>query len=234
MACEGSPHVFHYSAVEDQYWYRDDQQWYICESQPCPHRHLSFDWTQEEWAGFPAYRKTHPNQSQLIEARLNQPPPAPVARPPRPAVVASRSLPGTQPPSRIPSRVPSRNVTPSESPKLGPSGLPPGLELVRQRLASSPARSPIASTSKLPEAEVKPDVTVFRATFGATSACHYWSSNPSTGLFHFGLSSYLDRLSYLLSYLISFPSGFGRSLTCKQILISKACPEVEGLCTVAM
>ena len=77
-------------------------------------------------------------------------------------------------------------------------------------------------------------VTVFRATFGATSACHYWSSNPSTGLFHFGLSSYLDRLSYLLSYLISFPSGFGRSLTCKQILISKACPEVEGLCTVAM
>ena len=120
------------SAVEDQYWYRDDQQWYICESQPCPHRHLSFDWTQEEWAGFPAYRKTHPNQSQLIEARLNQPPPAPVARPPRPAVVASRSLPGTQPPSRIPSRVPSRNVTPSESPKLGPSGLPPGLELVRQ------------------------------------------------------------------------------------------------------
>ena len=92
MACEGSPHVFHYSAVEDQYWYRDDQQWYICESQPCPHRHLSFDWTQEEWAGFPAYRKTHPNQSQLIEARLNQPPPTPVARPPRPAVVASRSL----------------------------------------------------------------------------------------------------------------------------------------------
>ena len=158
MACEGSPHVFHYSAVEDQYWYRDDQQWYICESQPCPHRHLSFNWTQEEWAGFPAYRKTHPNQSQLIEARLNQPPPAPVARPPRPAVVASRSLPGTQPPSRIPSRVPSRNVTPSESPKLGPSGLPPGLELVRQRLASSPARSPIASTSKLPEAEVKPEV----------------------------------------------------------------------------
>ena len=60
--------------VEDQYWYRDDQQWYICESQPCPHHHLSFDWTQEEWAGFPAYRKTHPNQSQLIEARLNQPP----------------------------------------------------------------------------------------------------------------------------------------------------------------
>ena len=67
MACQAWGHIFHPTAVQDEYWDEDKQAWYYCEEQPCPHRSHTFNDTLETREGIAPRLLTTKEQEVLKE-----------------------------------------------------------------------------------------------------------------------------------------------------------------------